>query len=145
MQSLYRLQVTCCNVSLNWRLARTGFAIPRSLAVSRWQTLRPMKIPYSPDIQATRNGHAQARKAATTRLHSTLSNSGPSLHTSMNTYRSVYKNEIKKEKNRKSRAVGHDNGNAHYGLNVMRGRWARKISNIMCSTCCISLIVMSAP
>jgi hypothetical protein len=39
------------------------------------------------------------------------------------------------EKKRKSYAVGRDNGNAHYGLNVTRGRQARKILSIMCSTC----------
>ena len=72
---------------------RTGLAISRSLAASRWQTnaQRPMEIPDSPGIQATKNGHAQARKAATTRLHSTLGNSRPNLHTSMNTHRKLYK------------------------------------------------------
>ena len=59
--------------------SRTGFAISRSLAESRWQTnaQRPMEIPDSPDIQATRNGHAQARKAATTRLQAPWVTHGP--------------------------------------------------------------------
>ena len=73
--------------------SRTGFAISRSLAASKWQTIaqRPMKLPNSPDIQATRIGHAQAKKAATTRLHCTLGHSLPSLHTSMKEHRKIYK------------------------------------------------------
>ncbi len=72
--------------------SRIGFAISRSLAASRWQTnaQRPMELPDSPDIQATGNGHAQAEKAATIRLHRTLGKSLPSLHTSMKTYRKIY-------------------------------------------------------
>ncbi len=73
--------------------SRTGFAISRSIAASRWQTnaQRPMELPDSPDTQATGNGHTQAKKAATTRLHRTLGNSLPSLHTSMKTHRKIYK------------------------------------------------------
>ena len=73
--------------------SRSGFAMSRSIAESRWQTnaQRPMKIPDSPDIQATENGHAQAKKAATTKLHCTLGKSLFSLHTSMKTHSKIYK------------------------------------------------------
>jgi len=50
-----------------------------------------MELPDSPDIQQTGNGHAQAKKAATTRLHRTLGNSLSSLHTSMRMHRKIYK------------------------------------------------------
>ena len=45
-------------------------------ASSRWQTnaQRPMEVPDSPDIQATRNGHTQSKKVATARLRRTLAN-----------------------------------------------------------------------
>ncbi len=76
--------------------SRTGFAISRSIAASRWQTNAPrfMEIPDSPDNQARGNGHAQAQKAATTRLHRTVGNSLSSLHTSMKTHRKIYKNQL---------------------------------------------------
>ena len=76
--------------------SRTGFAISRSIAASRWQTnaQRPMELPDSPDNQARANGHAQAKKAATTRLHRTVGNSLSSLHTSMKTHRKIYKNQL---------------------------------------------------
>ena len=61
-------------------------------AASRWQTnaQRPMKVPDSPDIQATRNGHKQSRKAATTMLHRT-GNSLPSMHTSTKMHGKIHK------------------------------------------------------
>jgi len=72
--------------------SRTGFAISRSIAASRWQTnaQRPMELPDSPDNQARGNGLAQAKKAATTRLHRAVGNSLSSLHTSMKTHRKIY-------------------------------------------------------
>jgi len=73
--------------------SRTGFAISRSIAASRWQTnaQRLMELPDSPDNQARGNGYAQAKKAATTRLHRTVGKSLSSLHTSMKTHRKIYK------------------------------------------------------
>ncbi len=49
-----------------------------------------LKGPWTYLIQATRNGHAQARRAPT-RLHSTLSDSRPGLHTSMYLHKTLYK------------------------------------------------------
>ena len=48
-----------------------------SESASRWHTnaQRPMKIPDSPDIQATGSGHTQSKKVSTIRLHRNLGNS----------------------------------------------------------------------
>ena len=70
--------------------SRTGFAISRSIAASRWQTnvQSPMVVPGSPDIQATGNRHTQSKTA---RLHRTSGNSLSSLHTSTKMHGKIHK------------------------------------------------------
>ncbi len=70
--------------------SKTGFAISRSIAASRWQTNAesPMEVPGSPDIQATGNRHTQSKTA---RLRRTLGNSLSSLHTSTKLHGKIHK------------------------------------------------------
>ena len=87
-------------------------------AASRWQTKaqRPMKVPDSPDIQATRNGHKQSRKPATARLHRT-GNPLPSLHTSTKMHGKIQKKprcagRLLQGENKTKNRVHHDRNEA---------------------------------
>ena len=70
--------------------SRSGFAVSRRIAASRWQTnaQSPMEVPDSPEIQATGNRHT---KSKTARLHRTLCNSLSSLHTVTKMHGKIHK------------------------------------------------------
>ena len=70
--------------------SRTGFAISRGIAASRWRTnaQSPIEVPDSPDAQATENRHTNSQTA---RLHRASGNSLSSLHTSTKMHGRIHK------------------------------------------------------
>ena len=70
--------------------SRTGFAISRSIAASRWRmnAQSPIEVPDSPDAQATGNRHT---KSKTAKVHCASGNSLSSLHTSTKMHGRIHK------------------------------------------------------